>query len=76
MEKRGVDRDAAIPPDHEPPEVSQPGKGSFDLPSPTVAAQVSAIVKDPSSSGLFPGHNTSMVLTWPPGPGKFASCHA
>src|SRR5579859_4068989 len=53
MKERAIDRERAIVPHHQASEVSEPGVGAFDNPSPPVASQRSAILRrGPNSISL------------------------
>lgn len=44
MKERAIDRERAVLAHHQAPEVSEPGVGAFDDPSPAVAPQRSAVL--------------------------------
>jgi hypothetical protein len=45
MKERAIDRERAVVPHNQASEVSEPGVGAFDSPSPPVASQRSAILR-------------------------------
>jgi hypothetical protein len=45
VEKGLVDKEMMVVPNEQPPEIAQPGKGSFDFPTFAIAPQLAAVVE-------------------------------
>ena len=60
MKEGAIDRERAVVADDQAPEVSEPGVGAFDNPSPSIAPQRSAILSCGPKRFLLCGQINSM----------------
>ena len=68
MKERAIDRERAVVAHDQAPEVTEPGVGAFDNPSPSVAPQRSTVLRRRFLSVRAMGHdqfNTSLPQSFP-----------